>query len=370
MTHSELTDVAAAFQRQQRLLSAMQDQRLDLVVLTHRAHVQWLTACYFADTFSPMAALAADGHCVLVAPQRRMPPHAAAHQVVPYEAQWHSTLRNDQRQAAAEALWDALAARAAPRRVGVEGTLFGPVLAARWTAEAVEIEPTLYQLRRRKDASELALIRTAIAATGAMYRTARQIVAPGVNELYVYHQLYAAAVEALREPPTGMGNDFACAARGGPPRDRRCQAGELYILDLGPAYRGYFADNCRTLAVGGQPTQEQLAAWEQVAAVFPLIESRVRPGVRCREVFDEVQHMLDRVSPGSFNHHLGHGIGLFPHEAPHLNPRWDDQFEEGDVFTVEPGLYAPQLRAGLRLENNYLVTADGVELLSDFSLQL
>jgi Xaa-Pro aminopeptidase len=69
---------------------------------------------------------------------------------------------------------------------------------------------------------------------------------------------------------------------------------------------------------------------------------------------------------------LGHGIGLFPHEGPHLNPRpeWDDVFEEGDVFTVEPGLYTPEMRAGIRLENDYLVTATGVELLSDFPLEL
>ena len=64
------------------------------------------------------------------------------------------------------------------------------------------------------------------------------------------------------------------------------------------------------------------------------------------------------------------GIGLFPHEGPHLNPQWDDTFEVGDVFTAEPGLYAPDLRGGIRLENDYLVTATGVELLSDFPLEL
>ena len=73
---------------------------------------------------------------------------------------------------------------------------------------------------------------------------------------------------------------------------------------------------------------------------------------------------------GIFNHHLGHGIGLFPHEAPHLNPNWDDTFQEGETFTAEPGLYAPELRAGMRIENNYLVTHDGVECLTDFPLEL
>ena len=72
-----------------------------------------------------------------------------------------------------------------------------------------------------------------------------------------------------------------------------------------------------------------------------------------------------------FNHHLGHGIGLFPHEAPHLNPNWNDTFEVGDVFTCEPGLYDEQiLRAGMRLENDYLVTETGVENLSPFPMEL
>ena len=50
---------------------------------------------------------------------------------------------------------------------------------------------------------------------------------------------------------------------------------------------------------------------------------------------------------------------------------WDDTFEVGDVIAVEPAVYADdELRAGIRLENNYLVTETGVELLSDFPLGL
>ena len=59
-----------------------------------------------------------------------------------------------------------------------------------------------------------------------------------------------------------------------------------------------------------------------------------------------------------------------PVMAPHLNPHWDDTFETGDTFTAEPGLYAGDLQAGIRLEQNYVVTADGVERLTNFSLEL
>ena len=104
---------------------------------------------------------------------------------------------------------------------------------------------------------------------------------------------------------------------GGPPRDRKIEAGELYILDLGPAFRGYFADNTGVIAVDRRPSDEQLAAWERILPVFSLVERTVKPGRGCRELFQEVHELLNRdAAPWVFDHHLGHGIGLFPHERP------------------------------------------------------
>ena len=101
-----------------------------------------------------------------------------------------------------------------------------------------------------------------------------------------------------------------------------------------------------------------------------MSNERRKPGKNAQELFHEAKAILDEAPVGVFNHHLGHGIGLFPHEAPHLNPNWNDTLEEGDVFTAEPGLYAPELHAGMRIENDYLVTADGVELLTPFPSEL
>lgn len=353
--------------RQQRLLDEMQRLGLDLVIVNRIEHVQWLSGVRYGWVYSPAAALSADGHLTLCAPNRP-PERAAADMVCTYEAQWNSTLRNDQPQAAAEALSKALVSKSKPRRIGVEFSSYGRHY--QLDAELIDIEPTLFRLRRRKDADELVLLRRAIAATGAMYAEARRIIEPGMNELAMFNRLQAVAVESCGEMLTGTGNDYASGEKGGPPRDRRIEDGELYILDLGPAYRGYFADNCRTLAVNRGPTDAQQAAWQHIAAVFPLLEKFVRPGARCRELVAIVQAHMDRAPVGTFGHHLGHGIGLFPHEAPHLNVNWDDTFEEGDVFTAEPGLYAAELRAGIRLENDFRVTATGVERLSDFPLEL
>ena len=104
--------------------------------------------------------------------------------------------------------------------------------------------------------------------------------------------------------------------------------------------------------------------------VFAHLEAVVKPGKSCKELFLEVQEILKSAPIGEFPHHLGHGIGLYPHEAPHLNSCWDDTFAVGDVFTCEPGLYDARLRFGMRLENDYLVTETGVENLSPFKMEL
>ena len=368
MSDLEQTGVACR-NRQRRVLELIERERLDLVIVSRHEHVQWLAGPRFHWTFEPVAALAADGHVTLVAPTVTYK-DAAADEVLAYPSNQFSTLRNDQRQASSAVLLAALAKRKRPRRVGVEFSSFSPHLATRLDAELVDIEPELYRLRRRKDPDELARLRKAIAATGLMYARAREIIRPGINELEVFNELQGVAVEHFGEMMTATGNDYQSGTRGGPPRDRRAEDGELYILDLGPAYQGYFADNCRTVAVNHRPTDEQSRACAKIREVFFMVENRVKPGVRCREIFDAAQAICDEYRPGAFDHHLGHGIGLFPHEAPHLNPTWDDTFEVGDVFTAEPGLYGPELRAGIRLENDYRVTETGVELLSDFPLGL
>lgn len=362
-------DIAACRTRQQRLVDLMQRRQLDLVIVTQIEHVQYLAGPRFPWLFQPAAALSSDGRLTLLAPNRA-PEVSAADDVATYQAQKYSTLRNDQRQASSEVLAGALAGRKY-KRIGVEFSSFGQHLATSvGAAQLIDVEPDLYQFRRRKDPDELARIQKAIAATGRMYARAREIMRPGISELEMFNELQSVAVLQLGEMLTGTGNDYQCCSRGGPPRaNHQARSGELYILDLGPAFRGYFADNCRTIAVTQADNQQQ-QAWTHIQPVFAHVQRTVRPGKRCAELFREAEAMLRESPIGVFDHHLGHGIGLFPHEAPHLNPSWDDVFQEGEVFTVEPGLYAPELRAGMRLENDYLVTHDGVELLSDFPMEL
>ncbi|MBM4022220.1 MAG: aminopeptidase P family protein [Planctomycetes bacterium] len=369
MNGAPLLDPVLCRGRQGRLLARLADREVDLVAITAAEHVEYLTGHRWDHRFTPVAALAPDGRCLLVCPDKPAT-DPAADDVRTYEAKWRSTLRNDQRQASAAVLQDWLTGRRV-RRVGLEFSACPPHVGRLFAgAELVDVEPDLLAMRRCKDADELVLLRRAMAASGRMYEAARGMLAPGVTELDVYSTLQTAAVASCGEMLTGTGNDYACGIRGGPPRVRGCEAGDLYILDLGPAFRGYFADTARTIAVDRRPSDVQFAAWERVRDALGLVEGMARPGVRCRDIYEAAREWLNGSSVGSWSSHLGHGIGLFPHEAPHLNPAWNDVLEEGEVIAVEPALYAPELRCGLRLENDYLVTATGLELLSPFPLEL
>ena len=348
----------------------MAERSLDAVVVVTPEHIQYLTGHRWDHRFAPVAAVLATGETLLVCPDKPAE-QAAVTEVRTYEAKWRSTLRNDQREASSAVLGDWLAGHGRLGRVGVEFAACPPHVTRRLEpANLVDIDGDLLRMRRCKDRDELVLLRRAIAATGAMYAEARDMIRPGVTELAVFSALQGAAVAACGEMLTGTGNDYACGARGGPPRPRPCAAGELFILDLGPAYRGYFADTSRVIAVDGRPTDVQFAAWERVCGALALVERLAKPGVRCRDIYAQVHEWLNAGPVGTWSSHLGHGIGLSVHEPPHLNPSWDDALEEGDVIAVEPALYDPALASGLRIENDYLVTAEGVENLSPFPLEL
>jgi Xaa-Pro aminopeptidase len=350
----------------------MEKEQVDRIVVTRPEHVQYLTGFRPHRLMVSIFSLDRAGRGLLIAPNAA-PQQVVADEIRTFDAQFHSTLRQDQHHAAATVLARSISLLESSR-IGIEFSAIGEsvrqALANGRNVEWVDLEPALWQARRCKDPDELALIEAAIDCTGRMYARAREIVRPGISELDVYGTLFREAVLAAGEPILDFGNDFQAASPGGPPRDRAAEQGELYVLDLGVSYRGYYADNCRTLVVGGEPIGEQLSAWHAVLDVLGMIEQEVRPGVSCRAVFHRAQAMLDAVRPGAFFHHLGHGIGLFPHEAPHLNPHWDDVFQVGEVFTAEPGIYWDSLRAGIRIEDDYLVTETGVRRLSQFPREL
>lgn len=334
-------------------------------VLGDPKHVLYLTGYLTEETNTSAVVLQDEGKCFLVAPP--CDEDLAADELVVYEPSALCTIRLDQTYTVAQCVRSILGSNQGV--VGLDKGGSSGFLGA-LVAGAMDLDSELIDLRRAKDEDELAILKRGIEITHSCYARAREIVKPGISELEVYTDLYRTAVEVTGEKLPAIGNDFQCNSPGGPPRSRRAQSGELYILDLGVEFSGYFADNSRTFSVDGEPTALQQRAWRDIVEVFSMVEDKVKPGVPCNTLFGEVKEFLDAAWPGSFFHHLGHGVGLSPHEKPNLNPHWNQIFRVGDYFTVEPGLYERELSGGIRLEENYLVTADGVEKLTSFPLDL
>lgn len=362
VTLNHMLDLDLSRQRQSRLLDVLARRRCDAAVIAAPQHVYYFTAHLPHYLHQSGLILFADGRSVLFT-ANSINSFAAADDVRLYLANRMSTLRDDQPHEVATLAAAILKERGA-RRVAIDASIVNSQLPLVFPAAFESIESDVWQLRRVKDADELSLMKRAISCCEAMYDRARQVIAPSVKEIEVYAQLHAAAVTTAGEPlfPPYLGNDYACGVPGGPARgDRFAGAGQLYILDLGPAYRGYFSDNARTLSVDRNPTDAQFQAHARVLHCLEIVEQMARPGVRCRDIFSAVdQHLLEARGTG-MTHHLGHGVGLAPHEFPHLNPEWDDTLLEGEVFTAEPGEYAEALQGGIRIENQYLVTARGVQ---------
>ena len=349
--------------RQARLRDALAAAELDAALLTNPNHVFYFTN-YWAREVFPRALLVPTGGPAILFQMCPGLGHVCADERVEFEGDRLGTLVDDPRHPMFEAARGRL--RAA-KRVGADGAAVPWILADR---TVVDLGHALRAMRRHKDADEVAVIRRAIAGCEAAYRCARDMLAPGVTEVQMFAAMQAAAVNAVGEPIGEFGNDFQAGGGGGSPRDRELERGEIAIYDLGVVVRGCYSDNCRSFVVGGEPSDAQLDAHARVLEALEHVEATVRPGVSCRELYAAVHEMIDGHRGLSFPHHLGHGFGLQPHESPRLNPHWDDVFEVGDTFTAEPGLYGEELRGGLRLEQDYLVTDTGVERLTQFALDL
>jgi Xaa-Pro aminopeptidase len=151
--------------------------------------------------------------------------------------------------------------------------------------------------------------------------------------------------------------------------DREIGPGELVVFDMGAELDGYCSDGTRTFATG-DPGEEAREVYDVVLAAQLAALAAIRVGASGKEIDAVAREMIAEAGHGDhFGHGLGHGVGLEVHESPRLATTSDDELREGNVVTVEPGIYLPG-RFGVRIEDLVVVTGDGYRNLSGTSKEL
>jgi len=156
---------------------------------------------------------------------------------------------------------------------------------------------------------------------------------------------------------------------------------EPIVCDIFPRHRktGYFADMTRTY-VKGKPSEKVLKMHNavlkaQLAAIkkIPASPAGRRAGVQAKEVYETAAGIIKKagfdIGEVGFIHSLGHGVGLDIHEKPSLKADSEDILEAGNVITIEPGLYYPEV-GGVRIEDIILVTKTGCKNLTNYPKKL
>jgi Xaa-Pro aminopeptidase len=153
------------------------------------------------------------------------------------------------------------------------------------------------------------------------------------------------------------------------PGSRRVERGETMIVDAGCMVDGYCSDCTRTFATGPLSDELQRAYEVCLGAQLAGLEA-IRPGASGPGVDAAAREKIEAAGFGeAFGHGLGHGVGLLVHEDPRLAQESRSILAEGNVVTVEPGIYLSGL-GGIRIEDLVVVREDAPEILTTFSKDL
>jgi Xaa-Pro aminopeptidase len=152
------------------------------------------------------------------------------------------------------------------------------------------------------------------------------------------------------------------------PRDVEIPSGTLVVVDLGARLDGYCSDCTRTFATGPLP-DSQIEAYDAVLDAQRDAVEAVRAGAVCKELDAQAREAIQARLGISYEHGLGHGVGLEVHEGPRLARTAEGSLEAGNAVTVEPGVYVPG-EFGIRIEDLVVVTDGGCEVLTGFPKEL
>lgn len=240
-------------------------------------------------------------------------------------------------------------------------------------ASFVDAHADISAIRLHKTPDELARLRHAIQLSEAALEATLQDIRVGMTEAEIesllLRNLFSHGADGLAFAPIVAAGGNAAKPHAHARADYRIKPGDALLFDFGGSYQGFSADITRTFFVK-EVSDFDRAFYETVLAANEKGRAVSKPAVSASDVDDAVQKVLEASQFAAFRRHkTGHGLGLDIHEAPQIMRGNTAVLEPGMVFTIEPGLYRDG-EAGVRIEDDVVVTDDGIECLTNFSREL
>jgi Xaa-Pro aminopeptidase len=262
----------------------------------------------------------------------------------------------------------------------------GPTLSELTGATVVPIAGAIEDLMAVKSEAEVTCLRESVRWAELAHRLLQRFTRPGASETGVSRRAGMEATVAMLEALGDRyraGNPFVDGAmagyRGQIGRNSAIphtlagnitfEVGDVLVSGATAPVWGYLSELERTLVIG-PPSNEQRRLFDHATAAQQVAFDAIRPGVHCSDVdlavraYYDANGLWDR-----WRHHTGHAIGLRYHEGPFLDLGDHTEIRPGMVFTVEPGLYHPDL-GGFRHSDTVLVTEDGIDVLTTYPRDL
>jgi len=297
----------------------------------------------------------------------------------------HGYVDDDPRPVVARTL-DAALAALPPGQVGLELSL-GTQAADRMVGEpttftkawfdafpgAADATPVLTAARARKTDQEVERIRIANEIAAAAMEHVRGQLQPSMKEAEAaaLWQGYVHGVGTGWQGRVELALPFSLVWAGPGIKtftatgDLPVQPGEPVLFEIWVCADGYWADHTKNLVVG-ELREDYRELEEQLLAVYGAAVAYCRPGASLAGLDELVRDGIAEAGyPGQPSHPICHGVGARAHEPPYAHRAGGGLIEEGMVLAIEPGAYWPQ-GGGLRVEDNFLITAAGAEKLSPF----
>lgn len=236
----------------------------------------------------------------------------------------------------------------------------------------VSADEKLNELRMIKDEDEIPVLREAAKLADFGVEVGMNAIKKGKTEMEILAEIeFELKKKGIRDMSfsTLVLSGKNSASPHGTPGNNQIKEGDFVLFDLGVILDGYCSDITRT-CVFGSPNDKQEEIYEAVHNGQLAAVEMCKPGVEIGRVDQTARGIIAKKGYGDyFIHRIGHGLGIEVHEYPSMTSENKELLQEGMTFTIEPGIYVPEI-GGVRIEDDLLITKNGVEVLTKFPKDL